>query len=101
MEIAKEMIQESLPIKCLEAVILSIYLTSTLTNLQRFTIGFKTKFRGMYYRHVVLGVHHNGSYGSLGLSRRKELMYKPLEYKVSVLVVFGFQNYDWHNTVLF
>lgn len=84
MENAKEIILESLPIKCLEAVILALYLTAPLTNLHRFAIGFKSSFNGLYYRHVVLGVS-NSSYGALGLSRRKDLMYKPLQYKVSLL----------------
>ena len=35
------------------------------------------------FRHVVLGVYHAGLFGALGLSRRQDLMYKPLEYKVS------------------
>lgn len=82
MEVAKEIIQESLPIKCLEAVILSLYLTSPMLNTQRMTVGFKSKFDGMYFRHVVLVVQHGGLYGALGLSRRKELMYKPLVFKV-------------------
>lgn len=38
----------------------------------------------MLSRHVVLGVTHGGSYGALGLSRRRDLMYKPLEFKVSL-----------------
>ena len=36
--------------------------------------------------HVVLAVHSGSSYGALGLSRRQELMYKPLEYKVCMCV---------------
>ena len=83
MENAKEIITESLPIKCLEAVILALYLTVPLTNLHRFAIGFKSKFNGLYYRHVVLGVVSNSYYGALGLSRRQDLMFKPLEYRVS------------------
>ncbi|XP_003388484.1 PREDICTED: vasohibin-1-like isoform X2 [Amphimedon queenslandica] len=81
MDMAKDMIKESLPIKCLEAVILSLYLTSPLTSLQRFTIRFKSNHEGRCYRHVVLGVHQGGIYGSLGLSRRLSLMYKPFHYK--------------------
>lgn len=131
METAKEIIHDSLPIKCLEAVIVALYLTVPLTNVQRFTLGFKSKCGDLYYRytawlgnntttllfyfchhyfrsvglsqtavslllpctqntllyllrHVVLGVHHGGSYGALGLSRRKDLMYKPLVHKVRV-----------------
>ena len=34
------------------------------------------------HRHVVLGVHHNGKFGALGLSRRDDLMFKPLKFKV-------------------
>ena len=83
MEIAKEMIQESLPIKCLEGVILSLYLTSPMLNTQRIAVGFKSKFDSMYFRHVVLVVQHGGLYGALGLSRRKDLMYKPLAFRVS------------------
>lgn len=86
MENAKEIISESLPIKCLEAVILALYLTAPLTNLHRFTVGFKSNFNGLYYRHVVLGVADNTSYGALGLSRRQDLMYKALQYKVRLLL---------------
>lgn len=81
MDTAREMIKESLPIKCLEAVILGLYLTCGMSELQRFTVSFKTQFNGRYYRHVVLGVHHNGKFGMLGLSRREDLMFKPLKFK--------------------
>ena len=50
METAKEMIHDSLPIKCLEAVIVALYLTAPLTSVQRFTLGFKSKCGDMYYR---------------------------------------------------
>ncbi|XP_002130486.2 tubulinyl-Tyr carboxypeptidase 2-like isoform X1 [Ciona intestinalis] len=81
MDKAKEMIREALPIKCLEAVILAIYLTNGIQNLDRFPIGFKSIFQGHRYYHVVLGVFYNGKYGALGLSRRKDLMDKPLAFK--------------------
>ena len=87
METAKEIIQESLPIKCLEAVVLSLYLTSPLLSIQRLAVGFKSKFDGMYFRHVVLVVQNGGCYGALGMSRRKDLMYKPLVFKVSMVNV--------------
>ena len=83
MENAKEIMSESLPIKCLEAVILALYLTAPLTNIHRFAISFKSNFNELYYRHVVLGISSNSSYGALGLSRRDDLMYKPLQYRVS------------------
>ena len=83
MENAKEIIAESLPIKCLEAVVLALYMTSTLTKTQRFSISFKSDFHGTSYRHVVLGVLSQSLYGALGMSRRRDLMFKPLQYKVS------------------
>lgn len=81
MDTAREIIKESLPIKCLEAVIVGLYFTCGMTEMQRFTISFKTQFNGRYYRHVVLGVHYNGKFGTLGLSRRDDLMFKPLKFK--------------------
>ena len=81
------MVRESLPIKCMEAVILGIYLTNGIPGLGRFPINFKSevaevsllKGRKFYY-HVVLGLTYKGKFGALGLSRRRTLMYKPLEY---------------------
>ena len=85
MDTAKEMIQEALPIKCLEAIILGTYLTNGLSGVDRFPISFKSSFLGNTHRHVVLGVYHNGYYGSIGMSRRRDLMYKPLIFKVNNL----------------
>lgn len=82
---AKQIIDNPLPIKCLEAVILSIYLINEIPNstLEKFTIGFKSISKGNVHRHVVLGVycHSTGMFGVLGMSRRQDLGYKPLEYK--------------------
>lgn len=80
METAKEMIRESLPIKCLEATILALYLSNGLHDVKRFAIGFKTQVNSSWLSHVVLGVFYNGKFGALGLSRRDDLMYKPLEF---------------------
>ncbi|XP_028403764.1 tubulinyl-Tyr carboxypeptidase 1-like [Dendronephthya gigantea] len=81
MESAKEMIRESLPIKCLEATILALHLTNGIAGLQRFTIGFKTQTNTTWLSHVVLGLYYNGKFGALGLSRRDDLMYKALQFK--------------------
>ena len=81
MEIAREMIKYSLPIKCLEAVILSLFLTSGIPDLLRFAISFKSKFSTNVHRHVVLGLNHGSQYGAVGMSRRKELMDKPLHFQ--------------------
>ncbi|XP_036406191.1 tubulinyl-Tyr carboxypeptidase 2 [Megalops cyprinoides] len=92
METAREMTRESLPIKCLEAVILGIYLTNGLTSVERFPISFKTQFSGNYFHHVVLGVYCNGRYGTLGMSRRPDLMDKALTFRTLSDLVFDFED---------
>ncbi|KAH0622715.1 hypothetical protein JD844_025255 [Phrynosoma platyrhinos] len=91
MESAKEMTRESLPIKCLEAVILGIYLTNGQPSVERFPISFKSHFSGNNFHHVVLGIYFNGRYGSLGMSRRSELMDKPLIYRTLSDLIFEFE----------
>lgn len=80
MEKAKEMISASLPIKCLEGVVLGLYLTRNIVGLDRFVISFKSRLGPHSHKHVVMGVHHSGSFGALGLSRRSTLMYKSLAF---------------------
>ncbi|KAK1329322.1 hypothetical protein QTO34_011504 [Cnephaeus nilssonii] len=157
METAKEMTRESLPIKCLEAVILGMlglrqsmdrpglsnrlrdgledavplvhrsttwcqwgsylelhlirflspnlrpplssliqaylrYLTNGQASIERFPISFKTYFSGNYFHHVVLGIYCNGHYGSLGMSRRAELMDKPLTFRTLSDLIFDFED---------
>lgn len=82
MEIAKNMIKYSLPIKCLEAVILGIHLTNPCpNNLVRFTLSFKSackKTKSKHY-HVLLGLYIKSvGYGCIGMSRKDELAYKKL-----------------------
>lgn len=54
MELAKEIILESLPIKCLEAVVLALYLSAPVILLQRFPIGFKSIHNGKYHRYIYI-----------------------------------------------
>lgn len=82
LEIAKDMIKFSLPIKCLEAVILGIHLTNPCPNqLVRFTLSFKSRCestKSSHY-HVLLGIYiHKLGYGCIGMSRKESLMYKKL-----------------------
>ncbi|XP_072121256.1 tubulinyl-Tyr carboxypeptidase 2 [Mobula birostris] len=91
MDTAREMTRESLPIKCLEAVILGIYFTNGLAVLERFPISFKTQFSGNCFHHVVLGVYYNGRYGTLGMSRREDLMDKPLVFRTLSDLFFEFE----------
>jgi len=90
---------ESLPIKCFEAFLIALYLTTGIVGLDRFNISFKTRFNSIIYRHVILGVKYGQSYGALGLSRRCDLSYKPLNEKynrLSILIgdfINAYENY--------
>ncbi|KAF6772359.1 hypothetical protein AHF37_08391 [Paragonimus kellicotti] len=89
-ETAKLIIEASLPIKCLEATVLAIFLTQDEKEFKRFTISFSSEFDGQTFRHVVLGVYANGKYGALGLSRRPDLMYKPLEFPTLATLIHSY-----------
>lgn len=78
---AKDMIQMSMPIKCLEAVILAIHLTNEVQSLERFTLTFKSQQNGLTYYHTVLGLFYRGRYGAIGLSRKDDLMSRPIEFE--------------------
>jgi hypothetical protein len=93
-EVARKIIDDSLPIKCLEAIILGSFLINEmayqqpqtsggLNHLEKFTIGFKSASKGNIHRHVVLGVydHSTGMFGALGMSRRTSLGFKPLRFR--------------------
>lgn len=78
---AKDIVNEVLPIQCLEAVFLGAYLTATAPDLERFPISFKTVAGGVVHRHIVLAVRHqHAKWGALGLSRSEKLMFKELKY---------------------
>lgn len=78
---AKDIVNEVLPIQCLEAVFLSAYLTANAPELERFPISFKTVAGGTVHRHIVLAVRHQHTkWGALGLSRSDKLMFKELKY---------------------
>ncbi|XP_077123651.1 tubulinyl-Tyr carboxypeptidase 1 isoform X1 [Ranitomeya variabilis] len=91
MDLAKEMTKEALPIKCLEAVILGLYLTNHISGLERFPVSFKTQFAGGCFRHIVLGLHWGGHFGAIGISRREDLMYKPLRHRTLNDLMVDFQ----------
>ncbi|KAI8587785.1 vasohibin-2 [Geranomyces variabilis] len=81
MRTAQEMISFALPIKCLEAVVLATYLTAPLVDVERIPCSFKSECGGDTYRHIVLLLHCGDRWGALGISRRPDLMDKPLAFK--------------------
>lgn len=80
----------SQPRFCLDSV--HRYLTNGQPSVERFPISFKTHFSGNYFHHVVLGIYCNGRYGSLGMSRRSDLMDKPLTYRTLSDLIFEFED---------
>ncbi|CAH8445589.1 unnamed protein product [Schistosoma rodhaini] len=97
-ELVKTIMLASLPIKCLEATILAIFLTQGQEYLKRFTMSFVSEFNGNVFRHVVLGIYSSsGLFGALGLSRRENLMYKPLNFpSLSLLINNYTEAYHGH-----
>ena len=79
-EVCADIIDMALPIQCVEAVFLGAYLTSGMTTIIRIPMSFKSKFRSKIHRHIVLAVFAGGKWGCLGISRRKCLMYKQIEF---------------------
>ncbi|KAK1792933.1 hypothetical protein P4O66_001655 [Electrophorus voltai] len=62
-----------------------------MPSVERFPISFKTQFSGSHFRHIVLGIHSGGRFGALGISRRQDLMFKPLEYRTLADLLQDFQ----------
>lgn len=91
-DVAKDIIRNPLPIKCLEAVAVALYLTTPINSLERFTIRFKSQYGKDIHRHIVLGLYHNSQYGALGLSRRKCLMYKAMEHVSLADLILDFRD---------
>ncbi|CBY23101.1 unnamed protein product [Oikopleura dioica] len=91
MEKAKFIIRCSMPIKCLEATVVGMYLTCFIPKLIRFPITFKSVCQGQSFYHIVLGIYYEGQLGSIGLSRRDDLADKPLIYDSLAALVREFQ----------
>lgn len=72
------------------------YLTNGFLGVERFPLSFKSVFGGNVHRHVVLGIYYAGSYGTIGMSRREDLMYKPLTFKVRYLFIFDKNSVKMH-----
>ncbi len=54
--LAKDIIAKSLPIQCIEATFLGVYLTNDMVDIERFPLFFKSGVNGHIYKHIVLGV---------------------------------------------
>lgn len=79
-ECADQIIRKSSPIKCMEAAVLGIFLTNDIEKLTRLCLRFKSTVDGRTYWHIVLCVRFRNKFGTLGLSRKSELAFKPIQY---------------------
>ncbi|XP_072424079.1 tubulinyl-Tyr carboxypeptidase 1 isoform X2 [Chiloscyllium punctatum] len=68
------------------------YLTNNMPGVERFPISFKTEFSGNYFRHIVLGIHYAGRFGTLGMSRREDLMFKPPVCRTLIDLISEFES---------
>ena len=92
----REIVREALPIRCLEAVFLAIFLTqggAWVNLVDRFPVSFKSSVGGQTYRHIILAtrVKATGLFGALGLSRRSSLMWKPPTFTSFALLIQDYQ----------
>lgn len=62
-----------------------------MPGVERFPLSFKTQFSGNQFCHIVLGMHSGGRFGALGISRREDLMFKPLEFRTLADLVQEFE----------
>ena len=91
-ETAKDIITESLPIRCLEATFLALYLTQSMRDIRRVPLALKSTCNGRSFRHIVLVVESKGKYGALGLSRRDTLQGRlPCQFDSLLEVVEDFR----------
>ncbi|KAJ3223634.1 Tubulinyl-Tyr carboxypeptidase 2 [Chytriomyces hyalinus] len=81
MNLAAEIVRFGLPIKCLEAVVVAVYLSNDILEVDRYALSFKTRCEGGVYRHIVLAIKYKGKFGALGLSRRHDLMDKSVTFE--------------------
>ncbi|RNF08730.1 vasohibin-1 [Trypanosoma rangeli] len=77
---SKEILSEALPIRCLEATFVGLYLTHGMKGVDRIPLSFKSRAKRRTYHHIVLVIRCDGLYGALGLSRKLTLMDKPVVF---------------------
>jgi hypothetical protein len=92
---ARKLIRLAYPIQCVEAVFLAVVLTSFIEGIDRIPLSFKSKLDDSVHRHIVLALRHEGKWGAVGISRRENLMYKPLVFESLTDLISEFKiSYD-------
>lgn len=88
---AKELIRIGMPLQCVEAVFLAIFLTQDFADITMFPLSFKSSVQGQVYRHIVSAVNHGGKWGALGISRSDALMWKDISFNSLADLVLDFK----------
>lgn len=91
---AKELIAAALPIQCVEATYIGLYLTSIFPQVERIPLSFKSRLMKdgtAVFRHIVLVLRYQGKWGAMGISRRQNLMGKELRFNSLYDLVKEFQ----------
>jgi len=97
LDTAREIVRECLPIRCLEAAFVALLLTQELPEVDRIPLAFRSAFGGATHRHIVVLIRHAGVWGALGLSRRADLMHRPLMFDSLGDIIVDFKRcYESH-----
>eukprot|EP00796_Vickermania_ingenoplastis_P008756 gene8757-6159_t len=94
----RDVLADALPIRCLEATFVGLYLTQHLKDVHRMPLSFGSWVGGKFYSHIVLVLYVSSPelrFGAIGLSRKSTLMYKPLVYPSLFALVMDYKrNYE-------
>ena len=112
---ANSIIQNSLPIQCLEATFVALYLSFGIPDLIVFPLGFKSRTANQSHkyllspslllsllcRHIVTAVKVNNKFGAFGLSRKETLGSKSLSFDSLFDLVMDFSKCYNESMLLF
>ena len=84
---ALELIRMALPIQCVEALFIGCWLSKDMHAVDRLPLSFKSIFQGNVHRHIVMAIRCEGKWGAIGISRRSNLMDKPIVYNSLIMLI--------------
>ncbi|XP_002961750.2 vasohibin-2 isoform X2 [Selaginella moellendorffii] len=97
MDTAQMMIHSPQAIKCVEGVILAIYLTAGLQGVERLPVGFETEQDTKIHQHIILVVRNGKKFGAFGMSREADLAGREIEFDSFSSIVSDYKRaYEGH-----
>ncbi|EFJ37010.1 hypothetical protein SELMODRAFT_6937, partial [Selaginella moellendorffii] len=92
-----QMIHSPQAIKCVEGVILAIYLTAGLQGVERLPVGFETEQDTKIHQHIILVVRNGKKFGAFGMSREADLAGREIEFDSFSSIVSDYKRaYEGH-----